>query len=146
MTPEQRQKEREADQPRRIAELTSALAEMTARAEAYKRAKEENDERFMLERDSALSRLKAAEDGRWWKCPSCTEQTEMRDILNELRCPCCGFAAPALAASREEAVRAFAEFLDERINIDEAHDEWTCFQKGADVFLASLAGKEHDKG
>jgi hypothetical protein len=57
-----------------ISRLTSALAASEAalatereRAEAYKKAKEENDERFMLERDAAVARAEKAEvDAETW--------------------------------------------------------------------------------
>ncbi len=65
-----------------------------------------------LREENAILRaqLAAAEERgvHWWKCPACTEETEARDVLAELRCPACGHSS---AAARADAVREFAEWL-----------------------------------
>lgn len=51
------------------------------------------------------------------------------------------FLDSTIGRFRAEVVRAFAEWLDKKVNIEGAAEKWPCFQHGADLYLSERKGK-----
>ncbi len=99
------------DEPATLEEALVRIAELTCERDAYKRAKAENDERFMVERDEARAevrrlRLQFAE-GRGHLVTCETHDAQEWWTLDGL-CPHClaeGKSGAALADRRGEVAR-----------------------------------------